>query len=168
MTQPNQTKAEAVSPYLKQQIEEVKKLLETVHLPWMRNGKGSAGWRIDDTDENRIGLTFLLSPTALVAKESDADLIEKGINLLPDLIAEIDRRSATVDVGELIEALNTAVVEGEKLNKHFYRDSEWDWIANARAILAKAKVTTCSHSTGVDENCCCLQCGEDLKPEVTT
>lgn len=60
-----------------------------VHPPWMVNGHARGGWRIDDCDESRVGLGFLLTPSALAATPTDAALIVAAVNALPDLLREL-------------------------------------------------------------------------------
>jgi hypothetical protein len=67
--------------------------------PWMRNGKTAAGWRIDDTDPNRVGLAFLLTPTAVVPGDRNAEFIAEARDDVPRLVSEIRRLKA-----ELIKA----------------------------------------------------------------
>ena len=59
--------------------------------PWMRNGKTAAGWRIDNADPNRVGIAFMLTPTAIVPSDADAEFIAEAREDVPALIAEILR-----------------------------------------------------------------------------
>lgn len=59
--------------------------------PWMVNGKAAGGWRIDDGNPDRVGMAFLLTPTALVMKKEDADFIAESRDDIPRLVAEIRR-----------------------------------------------------------------------------
>jgi hypothetical protein len=67
--------------------------------PWMRNGKTDAGWRIDDSDPEKVGMWMLLNPVGIVPKDANADFIAEAREDVPRLVAEIRRLKA-----ELIKA----------------------------------------------------------------
>lgn len=51
----------------------------------------------------------------------------------PDLYlaSEVDAR-----IAEYKKALRDALIQGESLNKHFYRDGPWEWVENIRKTLS--------------------------------
>lgn len=59
--------------------------------PWMKNGKTAAGWRIDDSDPNRSGIGFLLTPTAIVPDDANAEFIAEARYDVIRLIIEVRR-----------------------------------------------------------------------------
>ena len=68
--------------------------------PWMRNGKTSAGWRIDDADPTRVGISFILTPTAIVPRDENAVFIAEARQDVPALVAEVRRLKAALAAGE--------------------------------------------------------------------
>lgn len=76
--------------------------------PWMRNGKTAAGWRIDDADPSRLGIVFILTPTAIVPGDANAAFIAEARDDVPVLIAEVRRLKA-----ELIKAHEPVDRSGE-------------------------------------------------------
>jgi hypothetical protein len=62
----------------------------------MRNGKIAAGWRIDDSDPNRVGMAFLMTPTAIVAGDADAEFIAEARTDLPRALDAFDAWDARV------------------------------------------------------------------------
>lgn len=59
--------------------------------PWMKNGKTAAGWRIDDSDPDRGGIGFLLTPTAIVPGDANAEFIAEARYDVVRLIIEVRR-----------------------------------------------------------------------------
>lgn len=66
--------------------------------PWMKNGKTSAGWRIDDADPNRTGMVFFLTPTAIVPRDANADFIAAARDDVPLLVEEVRRLRKALEV----------------------------------------------------------------------
>jgi hypothetical protein len=62
--------------------------------PWMRNGKTQHGWRIDDCDENKVGMAMVLNPVAIVPSDKNAEFIAEAREDVPALVAEIRRLKA--------------------------------------------------------------------------
>lgn len=63
----------------------------------MRNGKTSAGWRMDEVnDESPVGMGMLMNPFAIVPKQENAERIEIAFQLLTDLKAVVMKDDATV------------------------------------------------------------------------
>ena len=64
---------------------------ENVHspLPWLVNGRGSTGYRIDAPSAERTGLAFLQHPVAIVPALADADRIVHAVNHHDPLVAAL-------------------------------------------------------------------------------
>lgn len=79
-----------------ERLEKIKARCEKASpAPWMRNGKGTAGWRIDDGSD-RVGVAFLLSPTALVRTREDVDFIAAAREDVPDLVERVRKLEAAL------------------------------------------------------------------------
>lgn len=75
-----------------EEIQEIKARAEKAGpAPWMRNGKTAAGWRIDNADPNRVGIAFILTPTAIVPTDADAEFIAEARQDVPRLVEEVER-----------------------------------------------------------------------------
>lgn len=59
--------------------------------PWMRNGKTTHGWRIDDSDPEKVMMAMLLNPVAIVPGDANAEFIAEARYDVTHLVAEVRR-----------------------------------------------------------------------------